>query len=135
MASITDVRLSVGQDVANANIEIDTDIGFDAFDPASNQVYQLFWKLIGPDRLPSEDDTLLGQGAADMIRLSAQGRTTITHHLTFTVPLERLNEDPATADEVRAVVTLTPVGPFGDSEASNKVSLAPPAVTAGPGSG
>jgi hypothetical protein len=126
MASITDVRLRVGQDLANASIEIDTDIGFDAFDLASNQVYQLFWKLVGPDRLPGDDDTLVGQRAADQIRLSAQGRTTITHHLTFTIPLERLSEDPSGADEVRAVVTLTPMGPFGDSEESNRVSLAPP---------
>lgn len=107
MARITDVRLSVEQDLANANIQIDTDIGFDAFDLASNQVYQLFWKLIGPNRLPGEDDTLIGQGDTDMIRLSAQGRTTITHQLAFTIPLKRLSNDPSREDEVRAVVTLT----------------------------
>jgi hypothetical protein len=134
MASITDVRLSVGQDLADANIQIDTDIGFDAFDLASNQVYQLFWKLIGPDRLPGEDDTLVAQGDGDVVRLSAQGRTTITHQLTFTIPLKRLSDDPSRGDELRAVVTLTPVGPFGDSEESNKVRLASPVTAGAPGS-
>lgn len=37
MVSIADVRLSVGQDLANANVQIDTDIGFDAFDLASTR--------------------------------------------------------------------------------------------------
>ena len=126
MANITDVRLNVAPDVANADIEIDTDIEFDNQDLASNQLFQLHWKLIGPDRLAGEDgedDTLIGQGAADIIRFAADGQTATTHHLAFTIPLDELDEDTSGQDEVRAVVTLTPVGPFGDSEESNKVSL------------
>ncbi len=126
MATITDVRLRVAQDVADADIEIDTDIEFDAFDLASNQLFHLSWRLIGPDRLAGEDgqvDTFTGQSAVDIIRFAADGQSTKTHHLAFTIPVEALDEDNSGEDEVRAVVTLTPVGPFGDSEESNKVSL------------
>jgi hypothetical protein len=37
--------------------------------------------------------------------------------------VEALDDDTAGEDEVRAVVTLTPVGPFGDSEESKLVRL------------
>jgi hypothetical protein len=69
------------------------------------------------------DDTLISEGAAETVRFAANGQPSMTHHLAFTIPLEELNEDASGQDEVRAVVTLTPVGPFGDSEESNKVSL------------
>jgi predicted ATPase len=36
---------------------------------------------------------------------------------------EELNEDLTGQDEVRAVMGLNPVGPFGDSAESNRVSL------------
>jgi hypothetical protein len=128
MAAITDVRLRVTHDAANADIdiEIDTDIEFDAFDLASNQLFQLSWKLIGPDRLAGGDGldgTLTAQSAVDIIRFAANGQSTKTHHLAFTIPVQALDEDTSGEDEVQALVTLTPVGPFGDSEESNKVSL------------
>lgn len=126
MASISDVRLSVAADVANADVEIDTDLEFDDFDVASNQLFELHWSLIGPDRQAGEDgvdDTLISQGAAEIIRLAADGQTSKTHHLAFTIPLEELNEDASGEDEVRAVVSVSPRGPFGDSQESNKVSL------------
>jgi hypothetical protein len=126
MASITDVDLSVVPDVANANVVIDTDISFDEFDVASNQLYDLHWSLIGPDRLAGEDgvdDTLISKGAAELIRFRPDGQASMTHHLAFTIPLEELNEDLTGEDEVRAVMGLNPVGPFGDSAESNRVSL------------
>jgi hypothetical protein len=126
MASITDVELSVVPDVANAEVEIDTRISFDEFDIDSNQLYDLHWSLIGPDRLAGEDgvdDTLISQGAPEQIRFRAEGQASMVHHLAFTIALEELNEDLTGQDEVRAVMGLNPVGPFGDSAESNRVSL------------
>lgn len=126
MASITDVELSVVPDVANADVAIDTHVSFDAFDIASNQLYDLHWSLIGPDRLAGEDgvdDTLVSQGAAEQIRFRADGQASAVHHLAFTIPLDELNEDLTGEDEVRAVIGLNPVGPFGDSQESNRISL------------
>jgi hypothetical protein len=126
MASISDVRLSVVEDVANAEIGIETDIEFDTYDMATNQLDNWHWKLIGPDRLAGEDgedDTLTGQGAADIVRISADGQASKTHHFELTLPLQELDEDLTGEGEVRAVITITPVGPFGDSEESNKVTL------------
>lgn len=131
MASITEVRLSVDVDLNNdgtvdAVVGIDTDVDFDDQDVASNQLFDFNWKLIGPDRLAGEDgvdDTLLGQGAADIIRFAADGRTSMTHHVDIRAPLEELNEDATGEDEVRAEISLDPVGPFGDSRESNKVAL------------
>ena len=37
--------------------------------------------------------------------------------------MEELSEDTTGEDEVRAVITLTPVGPLGDSEESKLVRL------------
>jgi hypothetical protein len=131
MAEMTDVRLGVDVDLNNdgtvdAVVRIDTDIQFADQDVASNQLFDFHWKLIGPDRLSGEDgvdDTLIGQGAADIIRFAADGRTSMTHHVDIRVPLEELNEDATGEDEVRAEVSLDPVGPFGDSRESNKVAL------------
>ena len=52
MARISNVELSVVEDVANANIEIDYDIDWDSYDQASNQLYQENWKLVGDDTGP-----------------------------------------------------------------------------------
>ena len=131
MASITDVRLSVDVDLdddgtLDAVIGIDTDIDFDDQDVASNQLFQLNWQMIGPDRLAGEDgadDKLFGQGTLDIIRFAADGRTSMTHHVDIRTPLESLTEDSTGEDEVRAVVTLIPVGPFGDNRESNEVAF------------
>ena len=127
MARISNVELSVVRDVANADIQIDYDIDWDSYDQASNQLYQESWKLIGDDTGPAgedgQDETLTGQGAADIVRFAAYGQPTTHRHLAFTIPVEALDDDTTGEDEVRAVVTLTPVGPFGDSEASKLVRL------------
>jgi hypothetical protein len=127
MARISNVELSVVEDVANADIEIDYDIDWDSYDRASNQLYQENWKLVGDDTGPvgedGEDETLTGQGAADIVRFAADGQSSTHRHLAFTIPVEALNDDTTGEDEVRAVVTLTPVGPFGDSEESRLVRL------------
>jgi len=127
MARISNVALSVVEDVANADIEIDYDIDWDSYDQASNQLYQENWKLVGDDTGPAgedgQDETLTGQGAADIVRFAADGQPGTHRHLAFTIPVEALNDDTAGEDEVRAVVTLTPVGPFGDSEESKLVRL------------
>jgi hypothetical protein len=131
MASITEVRLSVDVDLdddgtLDAVIGIDTDIDFDDQDVASNQLFQLNWQMIGPDRLAGEDgvdDDLFSMPGGPPIRFAADGRTSMTHHVDDRRPLEDLNEDPTGEDEVRAVVGLTPVGPFGDNRESNKVGL------------
>jgi hypothetical protein len=132
MASITNVRLDIDANVLGPNptadVEITYDITWDDFDQASNQLYQEHWKLIGADRGAGEDgvdDYLTGRGAAEIVRFSSNGQpTTLNRQIVISgLDLSELDEDATGTDEVRAVVTLTPVGPFSDSEESHRVVL------------
>lgn len=57
------------------------------------------------------------------MRFAADGQPATHRHLAFTIPLAELFDGGNEAGGVRAVVTLTPVGPFGDSVRSERVPL------------
>jgi hypothetical protein len=117
MASIREVRLHGSSAGHNVAIHIAYDVHFDAFDLASNQLYQQSWAL--------SDESIgrciqVEQGALDIVRFAADGNSWTTREIDLLIPPAQLAHEPGDA-EIRAVVTLTPVGPFGDSAQSNRM--------------
>jgi hypothetical protein len=67
-----------------------------------------------------------GVSAAWLVAVSSNGAASIHRTRTRTLPLGNLNEDSGAVpnpDELRAVVTLTPVAPAAVSRESNQVAL------------
>lgn len=141
MASVTNLTLAIAvvNDGANlvANITVEYDINFSAFDQASNQPYAEVCRLIGDDTgiVPAEDgvdDPIPGGTLFPLIpippfnQVSSNGLATVHKTRTRTLPLSNLNEDTGAVpnpDELRAVVTLTPVAPAAVKRESNQVAL------------
>ena len=131
MASISNPTLTVVKDVANAEITFEFDINWDNLDQSTNLQYDESWKLIGDDtgqdgdNLPVGDDPI-GLGLVPLIRVSSNGQA-VTHRVkTKTIAFSVLNEDTSAVDpddEIRAVVTLTPLLPVATSRESNLVSV------------
>jgi hypothetical protein len=93
------------------------------YDQGSNQLYQEGWRLFGSDRAAGEDgvdDTLQTTPALEIVRFSSNGHPTSEREIVITRDLSVLNEDSGT-DEIRVEVSLSPVGPFGDSAESNRI--------------
>src|SRR4029450_11850082 len=129
MATIADVRLRVAPRGGNAAIHIAFDVEFDAFDVASNQLYQQSWALASNGHLGGSGtaDPRAEQGALEIVRFAADGRQSPTRDIELVIPRDQLGQDSTDStapDELRAIITLTPVGPFGDSAESNRVELA-----------
>jgi hypothetical protein len=131
MATISNPTLTILKDVANAEITFEYDINWDNLDQSTNLQYDEFWKLTGDDtgqdgdNLPVGDDPI-GLGLMPLIRVSSNGQA-VTHRVkTKTIAFSLLNEDTSTVDpddEIRAVVTLTPLLPVSVSRESNLVSV------------
>jgi hypothetical protein len=127
MATIADVRLLIAPLGENASVHIAFDVEFDAFDVASNQLYQQSWALAGSGHLGGAGLARgVEQGALDIVRFAADGRLSARRDIELVIPWEQLEQGPTDANELRAIITLTPVGPFGDSAESNRVDLAVP---------
>ena len=114
MASIGTVTLTIVPDVANANITVKYSLTGSAFDVASGQPYTELCQLIGDDTgiNPPEDnvDDPIPSGVLTSIfsTVTFPNTTPINRVRTKTIPKLNLNEDVGT-DEIRAVVTLTPI--------------------------
>jgi hypothetical protein len=131
MPTITNPTLSVVKDVANAEITFAFDIEWTAFEQATDLEFDEAWKLTGDDtgqdgdNLPIGDDAI-GLGLMPLIRVSSNGQA-VTHRVkTKTIAFSTLNEDTSAVDpddEIRAVVTLTPLLPVATSRESNLVSV------------
>jgi hypothetical protein len=141
MASVSNLTLSIA--VANngpnleANVEVEYDIVFSAYDQASNQPYTENCRLIGDDTgiVPAEDgvdDAILGGTLFPFLNLppfnqvASNGAASVHRMRTKTLPLNNLNEDQGAVpnpDELRALVTLTPVAPVAVARESNQVAL------------
>jgi hypothetical protein len=132
MAKVKNLVLKVTRDVANADIQVDYDIEWDAFDQATNLVWQDSYRLIGDDTGQDGDDGVTGDdsiplGFVLLTTASSNGATSTHRTQTRTIAWTSLNEDTALGsalnndDEIRAVVTLTPLLPVATSLESNLV--------------
>jgi hypothetical protein len=131
MPTISNLNLTVVKDVANAAITVDYDINWNAFDQSTDLEFDEFWKLIGDDtnqdgdNLPIGDDPI-SLGLMPIVRVSSNGQAVTHRTKTRTIAFTNLNEDISTPDpddEIRAVVTLTPLLPVATSRESNFVSV------------
>lgn len=128
MASIGAVSLSVVQDVANVDITVTYTLTGSAFDIASGQPYFEVCKLIGDDTgiVPAEDNTddAIPNGVLTPIfslPIVFTNTTPVSRTRNKTIAKADLDEDVGT-DEIRALVTLTPVLASAVSRESNQVT-------------
>ncbi len=133
MATISNLDLNIVRDVANAEITVEFDINWSTFDQATNLQYLVSWTLIGDDT--GFDNDLLGaddeipMGLMPIVKLSSRGNAS-THYSNadspHTIAWADLDEDPqswANPDEIRAVVTVTPLLPTTVTRESNLVEV------------
>jgi hypothetical protein len=128
MAQIGAVSLSVAQNVANVDITVTYSLTGSAFDIASGQPYFELCKLIGDDTgiVPAEDNTddAIPNGVLTplfSLPIVFTNALPVNRTRTKTIAKANLNEDVGT-DEIRAVVTLTPVAASAVSRESNQVT-------------
>ena len=127
MAFIGLVTLNIVRDVANADITVTYSLTGSAFDVASGQPYTEVCRLIGDDTgiVPPEDNTddAIPNGVLTPFFSSVvfPNTTPLNRVRTRTIPLANLNEDVGT-DEIRAVVTLTPIPASATTRESNQVT-------------
>jgi hypothetical protein len=138
MATLSNVNLGIVRNVANADITVSYTVLWSAFDQTTNLSYSAAFRLIGDDtfqdgdNLPVGDDPIVIPFQFPRI-LASNGQVSTTVNIpTFTIAFAGLDEDgtlPAVADqddEIRAVVTLTPLLPVASSRESAVVlELAP----------
>lgn len=130
MATINRPQLRADVDVTGANptatLTVTYTVDWDDYDRNSRQLYQESWALFGADGGPGEDgtdDRITGRGAADIVRFGSDGSASTEREIVIEIDPDQLDEDPGAAntDELKVEVTLSPVGPFGDAELSNRV--------------
>jgi hypothetical protein len=128
MASISAVSLSVVTSVANADVTVTYSLTGSAFDIASGQPYTEVCRLMGDDTgiVPAEDnvDDVIPNGLMTPIfsfPVVFTNALPINRTRTKTIAKSDLNEDVGT-DEIRALVTLTPLSPVAVSRESNEVT-------------
>jgi hypothetical protein len=141
MASVSNLTLNIAvvNNGANldANIDVEYDILFNSYDQNSNQPYAETCRLIGDDTgiVPAEDGvddaitggTLFPAFPFPGLNLVASNGAASAHRTrSKTLPLNNLNEDQGAVpnpDELRALVTLSPVAPVAVSRESAQVAL------------
>ena len=128
MASIGAVSLSIVTNVANTDITVTYSLTGSAFDIASGQPYTEVCRLMGDDTgiVPAEDnvDDVIPNGLLTpifSIPVVFTNSLPIARTRTKTIAKSDLNEDVG-LDEIRAMVTLTPVLPVAASRESNQVT-------------
>lgn len=135
MARIGQVTLAVEPAGAEAKVEVTYEVTFDDFDQHSNQPYVEVCRLVGDDTLAADpadtapDDTLGFLTPLFFRSTRSDGNPSLSRHFTKTFRMRDLDEDLGTVndpDEIRAVVTLTPVVPSAVARESNLVELNKP---------
>jgi hypothetical protein len=130
MATIGPVELSIKMRADEAHVDVKYDITFDSYDQHSNQAYAEVCKLVGDDTGTGDspaagaDDTLGFLTPLFFRSTRSDGSATLGRHFTKTFRKAELDEDRGpipNPDEIRAVVTLTPVLPSAATRESNLV--------------
>lgn len=130
MATIGPVQLSIrlrGQDAA---VAVDYELTFDSYDQSSNQAYVEVCRLVGDDTAtgdpPGPDHTLGFVTPLFVTDTQSNGEAVVKREWKKTFRKTDLDEDRGQVpnpDEIRAVVTLTPVQPAPARAESNLVTL------------
>ncbi len=130
MARISDVSLSIDAEVLGndpqATLTVNYTAEFDLYDRTSNQLYEEGWRVFGADGGAGEDqvdDTIQTTPAGQALRFQADGQSRVDREIVIQLDTAELDEDVQNPDEIKASVSLTPVGPFDDSQLSNRVVL------------
>ena len=131
MATIGPVKLAIKKKDDNQFVvDVKYDITFDAYDQSSNQPYAEVCKLVGDDTglgdppAAGDDDTLGFLTPLFFRETQSNGEATLARHWTKPFRKTELDEDRGpipNPDEIRAVVTLTPVAPKPATAESNLV--------------
>lgn len=121
MASIGPVKLNIKKQNDNEFlVDVKYEITFDSYDTHSNQPYAEVCKLVGDDTITGDppaagaDDTLGFLTPLFFRSTQADGKEKLERHWSKTFRKADLDEDRGpipNPDEIRAVVTLTPVAP------------------------
>ena len=129
MATIGPVELKIRMQGDQAHVGVTYDIGFDSYDQNSDQAYVEVCRLIGDDTgtgdPPAADHTLGFLTPLFVTNTSSNGQPTLKREWTKTFRKTELDEDRGAMpnpDEIRAVVTLTPVQPAPVTRESNMVT-------------
>ena len=130
MPTISNLTLSLVKDVANMDITFEFDIEWNAFEQATDLEFDEAWKVIGDDtnqdgdNLPVGDDPI-SLGLIPIVRVSSNGNAVTHRTKTRTIAFSSFDEDVGVNedDEIRAVVTLTPLLPVATSRESNMVPV------------
>jgi hypothetical protein len=125
MASVTVDKFTITKDVANAEIDFEYTIKWSDFDKLTNLQYQETWKLIGDDTGQDGDDTHAGDdsintGPIEIAFVSPNGASSTKRTKSKTIAYSNLDEDSGD-DEIRAVVSLSPLLPSAVSKESDVV--------------
>ena len=132
MASIGDVKLSItDKGGSDAVVEVKYEVRFDSYDQKSNQPYVEVCRIVGDDTgtgdspAAGDDDTLGFMTPLFFRSTQSNGKTTLKRNFSKTFRKTDLDEDRGeieNPDEIRALVTLTPVVPSAASRESNLVT-------------
>ena len=129
MATIGPVELKVRMQGDKAHVGVTYDISFDSYDQNSDQAYVEVCRLVGDDTATGDpagpDQTLGFLTPLFVTNTSSKGEATLKREWSKTFRKTELDEDRGAVpnpDEIRAVVTLTPVQPATVTRESNLVT-------------
>ncbi len=129
MATIGPVELKVRLKGNDAFVDVSYPITFDSYDQHSNQPYVEVCRLIGDDTAtgdpPGADHTLGFVTPLFVTETASNGEASLVRAWSKTFRKTDLDEDRGPVpnpDEIRAVVTLTPVQPAAAAAESNLVT-------------
>jgi len=129
VATIGPVELKIRLSGNDAIVDVAYTITWDSYDKASNHPYVEVCQLIGDDTAtgdpPAPDHALGFLSPIGASHVMASGKTSLKRAWKKTFRKTELDEDRGAMpnpDEIRAVVTLTPVLPVGAKAESNMVT-------------
>ena len=129
MATIGPVELKIRMRGNEAHVGVTYEIAFDSYDQHSDQPYVEVCRLIGDDTgtgdPPAPDHTLGFVTPLFVTNTASNGEATLKREWTKTFRKTDLDEDRGSMpnpDEIRAIVTLTPVLPTATKAESNLVT-------------
>lgn len=120
MVKIGPIKLTIHTSGAEATLDVAYDVRFDDDDRTSKQAYREECRIIGDDTNASDgpaaggDDTLGFLSPLFNKEITSDADGTIERHFTKTIRRKDLDEDRGDVpnpDEIRALVTLTPITP------------------------
>jgi hypothetical protein len=131
MPTISNLTLTVVKDVANAEVQGEFDLVWSPFEQTTDLEFDERFSLIEDDtnqdgdNLPIGDDPVSLGLFTPLVRVSSNGQAVTHRTRSFTIPFSNLDKDIGVNedDEIRAVVTLTPLLPAATSRESNAVTV------------